>query len=129
MGAAVHRDLFTVAGAITVPMFGVPMLAQMTTPSAADFGAWMLSAACFVVIVRQVVGIVQSFREWTREKPEPSATYQPRVVCEKISGGLKDLMETRTQATTDALREMKQSINALSMRIDGLLARWGGRAQ
>ncbi len=122
----------SLVGAVVTPFAGFPMLAQLPAPAAAEFGAWMLSAACLMVIVRQAIALKREMKEDFREKPTPSDTYQTKsaataerqaeaAACAATHAALNKLMDERNVNTNSAIGEVKGEIRGLSARIDSVL--------
>lgn len=122
----------TLIGAVATPFAGLPMLAQLPAPEAAEFGAWMLSAACLMVIIRQAVALKRDLKDDLKERPDPASTYQTKAAatadrtaalsaCESTHAALNKLMDERNVNTNSAIGEIKGEIRGLSARIDSVL--------
>lgn len=122
----------TLIGAVATPFAGLPMLAQLPAPEAAEFGAWMLSAACLMVIIRQAIALKRDMKEDFREKPVPAETYQTKPAaaaaeqaqkthCASTHAALKELLDERNERATEERLETRQAIAGLSARIESVL--------
>lgn len=122
----------TLIGAVATPFAGLPMLAQLPAPSAAEFGAWMLSAACLMVIIRQAIALKRDMKDDLKERPDPASTYQTKAAatadrqaqttgCVATHAALNKLMDERNVNTNSAIGEIKVEIRGLSARIDSVL--------
>ena len=131
------HPLASMAGAALTPFAGIPMLAQLEAPKSAEFGAWMLSLACFVVIMRQLMALGREWKESVKEKPAPAETYQLKTAAEASAAAQKTqcaathaALEKLLDERNEALRETKTEIKGLAQRIDQVLAmvlRRGGK--
>lgn len=133
-----NQSALNLAGAIGTPFIGLPVLAQLPFPAAAEFGAWMLSLACFVVIVRQILILVRETKEGLRERPSPAETYQTKQAasddrraqmtgCQVTHTALNKLLDERNANNEKAIGEIKGEIRGLSARIDSVLRLVPGR--
>lgn len=122
----------TLAGAVATPFAGLPMLAQLPAPEAAEFGAWMLSAACLMVIIRQAIALKRDMKEDFREKPVPADTYQTKQAaaeasrsaaasCAVTHAALNKLLDERNDRSTEERLETRKAIAGLSERIESVL--------
>ena len=108
------------------------MIAQLPAPKAAEFGAWMLSLACFVVIVRQIVALMRDAKDGLREWPTPAETYQTKAAaaadraaqtsgCTATHTALNRLLDERNSRAMEERQETRQAIAGLSDRIESVL--------
>lgn len=126
------HHIATLAGAVATPFAGLPMLAQLPAPEAAEFGAWMLSAACLMVIIRQAIALKRDMKEDFREKPAPADTYQTKAAaeearrleaaaCAATHTAMNKLLDERNERAAEERQETRQAIAGLSARIESVL--------
>lgn len=92
----------------------------------------MISAASLMVIIRQGLALVREMKEGFSEKPRPADTYQTKAAakeaaaaqttsCQLTHQALNKLLDERKSRADEDRKEMRDSIEGLSKRIDLVL--------